>query len=225
MCFSPQADLVGGVVIGAIGLDTVTHARRGREVLLASLPLLLAAHQLVETFVWWGLEGHVPAAAGRGAMWAYLLFAFGVLPVLVPAAVMAIEPARHRRWYMAPMLALGAVVSVVLVISMVRGPLGARLGMYQVKYDLSVPQGNLVVAAYIVATCGSLLASSYRHVRQFGAVNLVAAVVIAVLATSGFASLWCFWAAICSGAIALHLRLARHHRGPVEGTEWPRLVD
>jgi len=81
MCFSSQADLVGGVVIGAIGVDTVGHCRRPREVALASLPLLLAGHQLVEAFVWWGLQGRVAPAVGRGAMWAYLAFAFGVLPV------------------------------------------------------------------------------------------------------------------------------------------------
>jgi hypothetical protein len=215
MCFSPQADLVSGLVIGTIGLDTVRHTRRARELVLASLPLLLAAHQLVEAFVWWGLQGRVAPGVGRGAMWAYLLFAFGVLPVLVPAAVMAIEPQRHHRWAMAPMLVIGAFVSVLLVVSMIRGPLGARLGVHQINYDLVVPGGVLVVVAYVLATCGSMLESSYRHVRQFGAVNLVAAGVIAWLATSGFASLWCFWAAICAGAIALHLRLARHHRGPV----------
>ena len=75
MCFSSQADLVGGVVIG---VDTVGHCRRPREVALASLPLLLAGHQLVEAFVWWGLQGRVAPAVGRGAMWAYLAFAFGV---------------------------------------------------------------------------------------------------------------------------------------------------
>jgi hypothetical protein len=77
MCFSPQADLVGGVVIGAIGVDTLRHCRRPREVALASLPLLLAAHQFVEAFVWWGLEGRVAPGVGRAAMWAYLAFAFG----------------------------------------------------------------------------------------------------------------------------------------------------
>jgi hypothetical protein len=212
MCFSPQADLVGGIVIGAIGMDAVGHCRRPREVALASLPLLLAAHQFVETFVWWGLQGRVAPAVGRGAMWAYLAFAFGVLPVLVPAAVMAIEPSRRRRWLMAPFLVLGAGVAVVLIVAMVRGPVSATLAPYRVNYDLSVPEGLVVVDAYVLATCGSLLASSYRHVRLFGTVNLAAAVVIAWLATSGFASLWCFWAAVFAGAIALHLRFAHAHR-------------
>ncbi len=42
-----------------------------------------------------------------------------------------------------------------------------------------------------------------------GFVALGAAVAVAVLARltiHGFASLWCGWAALCSGAFALHLR-------------------
>jgi len=43
----------------------------------------------------------------------------------------------------------------------------------------------------------------------FGAVNLVAVIVLARLCANGFASLWCFYAALASGAIALHLRFAK----------------
>lgn len=212
MCFSPQADLVGGIAIGAIGIDTVRHARHAREVPLAALPLLLAAHQLVETFVWWGLQGKVPAEAGRVALWAYLIFAFGVLPVFVPAAVMAIEPMGRRRWMMAPFLVLGAAVSVTLLVAMIRGPVTASLGNHHIEYGISLSAGALVVGLYIVATCGSLVFSGYPHVTLFGAVNLVAAIVLARLATNGFASIWCAWAAVASGAIALHLRLAHEGR-------------
>ena len=45
-----------------------------------------------------------------------------------------------------------------------------------------------------------------------GIVNLVAVAVIAKLTVSGFASVWCAWAAVSSGAIALHLRLGKAHR-------------
>lgn len=213
MCFSPQADLVGGIVIGAIGIDTVRHRRHNRELALAALPLALASHQIVEAFVWWGLQGRVPADLGRWAMWAYLVFAFCVLPVYVPAAIMAIEPTSRRRRLMSPFLALGIAVSFILFRALLRGPT-AVLGAHHIDYQIDVSLGFLVVTLYIVATCGSMLLSGYRHVIQFGAVNLLAAVILAYAATSGFASLWCAWAAVASGAIALHLRYAHHeHRG------------
>jgi hypothetical protein len=53
--------------------------------------------------------------------------------------------------------------------------------------------------------------SGYRNVVIFGAANLVAVIVIARLTISGFASVWCAWAAVSSVAVALHCRYAEPH--------------
>jgi hypothetical protein len=63
-------------------------------------------------------------------------------------------------------------------------------------------------------------------VAVLGAVNLVAVAKLAKLAVDGFASLWCGWAAVTSGAIALHLRygpasLSRAGAGTVT-PDWSR---
>jgi len=82
VCFSPQADLGGGLLIGVIGVDAVRHIRQRREfIALAWIPLLLGAHQFIEALVWLWLQGHVPRGIGHVALWAYLLIAFAVLPV------------------------------------------------------------------------------------------------------------------------------------------------
>ena len=207
MCFSAQADLIGGVVLAGIGIDAVRHVRRRRDhVALAALPFLLAAHQLDEAFVWWGLQGHVAAGVGRAAMWVYLLFAFVVLPVYVPLAVRALEPPGRRRAAMTVLAGFGAAVSIVLLLAMIRGPVTARLGDFHLSYGIHLHGGLLIVAAYVAATCGATVFSGYRRVAIFGVVNLVAVAVLAKLAIDGFASLWCAWAALTAGAIALHLR-------------------
>lgn len=72
------------------------------------------------------------------------------------------------------------------------------------------------MALYVLATCGSLLASARRHVRAWGAINLVAVAVLAWVNQTGFISLWCVWAAITSIAIAAHLRYA----SPEPQPEW-----
>jgi len=97
-CFSPQGDLVGGLVLTAIGIDACRHVRgRFDHRLLAAFPLLLGAHQLTEPFVWWGLQGVVPLSAGLAAMWIYLVVAFVVLPILVPLIIMLLEPTPRRK--------------------------------------------------------------------------------------------------------------------------------
>ncbi len=212
MCFSPQADVVGGVLICAIGVDAVRHVRQRREFLaLAWVPLLLGAHQFIEALVWLWLQGHVPRAIGRAALWAYLLIAFVVLPVFIPLAVIALEPTKRRKWLMAPFASIGLAIAAVLFAAMVRGPIGVRLAPYHLSYSIRLTDGFVVVALYVVAVCGPLLVSGYRHVAIFGIVNLVAVVIIARLTVSGFASVWCGWAAVSSGAITLHCRLAKPH--------------
>jgi len=209
VCFSPQADVAGGLVICAIGIDAVRHIRRRREfIALAWIPLLLGAHQFIEALVWLWLQGHVPRGIGHVALWAYLLIAFVVLPVFIPLAVIVLEPTRRRKAMMAPFALTGTVIAVILFAAMVRGPVGAQLAPYHLSYSIRVPDGLLVVALYVVAVCGPLLMSGYRNVVIFGAANLVAVIVIARLTISGFASVWCAWAAVSSAAIALHCRFA-----------------
>jgi hypothetical protein len=216
MCFSPEADLIGGCVVGALGVDAVRHVRhvqRPRGALaLACLPLILGGHQIVEAFVWWGLQGDVPHGVERVALWCYLLIAFVLLPVFVPLAVASIERAGWRRRLMAGFAALGAGVAVTLLLAMVRGPVTVRLRPYHLAYGLKLHGGFVVVLLYVVAVCGALLLSGERHVVTFGVVNAAAIGIIAWLTIDGFASVWCGWAAVTSGAIAAHLRFSRSLR-------------
>ena len=207
MCFSPQADLIGGVVLGVIGVDVARNVHHRRDHLaFAALPLLFAAHQLTETLVWWGLQGHVASRVGVVATWSYLLFAFVLLPTYVPLAVRALEPRGGRRNLMTAFVGLGGVVSILLFAAMVHGPVSASLGDDHVRYSISLHAGLLITTAYVAATCAPAIFSGYRHIAIFGVVNLIAVAVIARLAIDGFASVWCGWAALTSIAIAAHIR-------------------
>jgi hypothetical protein len=213
VCFSPEGDLVGGLVVTTIGVDACRHLRgRNNYLLLAATPLVLGAHQIDESLVWWGLQGHVPHLAGRIAMWIYLVIAFVVVPILVPLAILRLQITARRRWVIAPFVLLGTGVAAVLLTTMLRGPVTVKLGAYHLAYSIGLRDGLVVIGLYIVATCGSLLFSGYRHIVIFGAANLVAVVILARLTADGFASLWCFYAALASGAISLHMRFARPHR-------------
>jgi hypothetical protein len=166
VCFSPQADIGGGLLIGVIGVDAVRHIRQRREfIALAWIPLLLGAHQFIEALVWLWLQGHVARGIGHVALWAYLLIAFVVLPVFIPLAVIAVEPTRRRKQMMVPFALLGAVIAVTLFAAMVRGPVGVKLDPYHLSYGIRLPDGFLIVTLYVVAVCGPLLVSGLPHRR------------------------------------------------------------
>ena len=140
------------------------------------------------------------------AVWAYLLFAFGALPVVVPLAVLSLESDPVRRRVLMVVSAIGSAVSVVLLLAMVRGPMDARIAGNHIAYEIDISHGGQVVFLYVVATCGAILLSSHRGVVIFGIANLLAVVALAWLSTSGLTSLWCAWAAVTSVAISFHLR-------------------
>jgi hypothetical protein len=200
-------------VVVAIGIDAGRHLRGRRDhLLLATLPILLGTHQLVEDFVWWSLQGHVSHEIGRVALWIYLLIAFVVLPIFVPLAVLMLEPTTARKWRIAPFLVLGAAVSGILLRAMLTSPISVTRHPWHLAYNIRISYGTVVVALYIGAICGSLLLSGFRHVMWFGVGNLVVVVVLAILTANGLASLWCVYAALSAGAVAFHMRYAKPHR-------------
>lgn len=214
MCYSPEADVIAGIVVGAIGVDAIRHADDRAAWALASVPLVLAAHQMIEAVAWWGLLGEVPAEAGGFAVTAYLVAALGVVPALVPYAVMRVETSRTRRRLMAFFAALGVLVAVVLMLGLTVYPHDAAIGGRYVAYEMTAPGGGATAVLYVAAVCTPLLVSSHRRIVLLGILNVPAVLVLGALLQAGFISLWCVWAAITSFVIALHLRSASAERHP-----------
>jgi hypothetical protein len=206
LCFSAEADLVAGVVVSGAGIDALRHVGRRRDLLLAALPLVFGVHQLIETFTWWQLQGKIPEPIGTIAMWVYLVIAFGVVPVLVPAAVASAETVSSRRRWMIPLVAVGAVVAGILLLRLLFSPPHAEIACRYIQYHTKVAYGGQIAVLYMAATCGPLLLSSSKRIAAFGAVNLLMAVLLGWLLASGVISLWCGWAAATSFLVVVRFR-------------------
>lgn len=207
MCFAAEVDLAAGLVVGAIGVDTIRHARTKADLPMAVLPMLLGVHQLSEVLVWLGLEGEIGGTTGRAAVWFYLIVAFGVLPLAIPLAMVALEapPVRRR---LAVFVVVGVAVAGMLMSALLRGPIVAQIQQNHIDYRVDVWNRNAIAVLYVVATCGPLLLSSQNHLKWFGAANLVVAGLIGWIEETALVSLWCLWAAVASGAFAYHLRFS-----------------
>jgi hypothetical protein len=215
MCFSVQADLVAGAVLLPVGLFTLREVRHPREIPFASLPLLFALHQLVEALVWAHADGEVSAGVGRAAALVYVLFALPVLPTLLPLSVLLLEP-RGARARVAPFVALGLVVSAYLGRAALDGPITVRIHDHAIAYGVGVGNDVLWTGLYVVAVIGPSVLSGYPSIVAFGALNLVGLVVVTVLLTEVFASVWCMYAALASVLVTAHMvrrrRLPDPHR-------------
>ncbi|WP_405757084.1 hypothetical protein OG234_02215 [Streptomyces sp. NBC_01420] len=191
MCWSPTADLVAGSAVAAIGVACVVRARRARDLPLAALPLLLGAHQIIESAVWRADGGSGPATL------AWAVIALPLLPLWVPLGVLCAAPAHARRRLSVP-LAAGAVTGGVLAYSLATRPVTAHVRGHTLGYAVDLPYPLLLVAGYLVAAIGSLFLSGDRRLVGLGVLVAGGAAVCAALWRYEFISTWCAFAAVCS---------------------------
>lgn len=221
VCFSLEADLVVGLSLLPVAAVSLREVRHVREAAFASLPLFFAAHQLIEAVVWASLSGDVSVEIGQVAAMAYLVFALPVLPVLVPVAVLLLEP-RGSRWRAVPFVCLGAVVATYFAFAvLLTGPVEVVAEPHALSYVAPIDDAVIWTGLYIVAVIGASVLSGYRSIVAFGVVNCVGLTVVAIAYAQAFASLWCVWAALSSVLVALHMFRRRRlddgdrlHAGP-----------
>lgn len=191
MCWSATADLVAGTAVVVIGVACVARPHRARDLPLAALPLLLGAHQIIESVVWRSNGGTGPATI----LWAVI--ALPLLALWVPVGVMCAAPPGARRRLMVPLVA-GLATCASLSYSLATRPVTAEIRGHTLGYVLDLPGPALLVAGYLLATVGSLLMSGDRWLLLLGVLVAVGAAVCAALWRLEFISTWCAFAAVCS---------------------------
>jgi len=123
MCFSATANFVGSGVLGAVGVVTFTKVKHRRELLFAALPTLFAVHQFIEGFVWLGLDGILSPEMAHDMGAAFMLYAQGLLPFLLPLSVLLFEPNAKSRRRMLPFLVLGGATALYILWALTAFPL------------------------------------------------------------------------------------------------------
>src|ERR1700733_10149543 len=156
MCFSAAANFVGSGVLGTIGAVTLTRVRHRRELLFASLPKLFAIHQFIEGFVWLGLDGIFSPAVAHDMGAAFMLYAQGLLPFLLPLSVLLFECDLKSRRRMLPFLVLGGATTLYILWALTAFPLQVYIRGNSIVYINQATNNTAVAVLYVIATCGSL---------------------------------------------------------------------
>ena len=198
MCFSAAANFTGSGLLGAIGAITLTRVKHRRELLFASLPVLFAVHQFTEGFVWLGLDGVLSPQVTHDMGAAFMLYAQGLLPFLLPLSVMLFEPDMKSRRRMIPFLVIGTLTALYILWALIAYPTQIYVKANSIVYINAGTNNIFVAILYVVATCGSLLLSKIKDMVIFGIANLVILVVVMELKRYAFTSLWCAYAAVAS---------------------------
>jgi hypothetical protein len=198
MCFSAAANFVGSGVLGALGVVTLTKVKHRRELLFASLPTLFAIHQFIEGFVWLGLDGILSPAVTHDMGAAFMLYAQGLLPFLMPMSVLLFEASAPCRRRMLPFVVIGGGTTLYMLWALIAYPIEISVKGNSIVYINPATNNTALAVLYVIATCGSLFFSRIRDMVLFGSANLFILLVVMAAKRYAFTSLWCAYAAAAS---------------------------
>ena len=212
MCFSATANFVGSGVLGAVGVVTLTKVKHRRELLFAALPTLFAIHQFMEGFVWLGLDGILSPVVAHDMGAAFMLYAQGLLPFLLPLSVLMFEPNGKSRRRMLPFLILGGATTLYILWALTAFPLQLFVKGNSIVYINQATNNMVVAVLYVIATCGSLFFSKIKMMVLFGAANLAILLAVMEFKRYAFTSLWCAYAAVASLIILAYFWTSHEER-------------
>ncbi|MEO6923968.1 MAG: DUF6629 family protein [Bryocella sp.] len=198
MCFSATANFVGSGVLGTLGVVTITKVKHRRELLFGCIPLLFAIHQFTEGFVWLGLDGTLSTIVAHDAGAAFMLYAQGLLPFLLPLSVLLFEPTRSRRRFMLPFVIVGGGLALYVLWALAAFPTQVAIEQNSISYINPATHYRVLAVLYVMVTCGPLFFSRIRMMVLFGAANLIILILTMLLREYAFTSVWCAYAAVAS---------------------------
>ncbi|MEX1185209.1 MAG: DUF6629 family protein [Gemmatimonadaceae bacterium] len=211
MCFSATASFVAGASLSAVGVVTIAKAERRSELPFAAIPLLFGIQQLVEGVIWLTFRHDAPLLKQMMTN-TYSVFSHVLWPIYVPFAIGFLDATPWRKKTLLAFQAAGIVVGLYLLYSLAARPIDAQVIGKHIVYVSPHFYLPAVMVLYLAATCVSCFFSSHRFVNLFGALALISFIAAYFFHASALVSIWCFFAAILSVLIYLHLRY-RHLGG------------
>lgn len=208
MCFSATASFSAGAFLLGLGTLTLKSARNRREWPFAAIPLLFAVQQLIEGVIWLTFSHEAPLL-NAVMTHAYSFFSHVLWPIYVPVAVLLIEPPGRRKQSLLAFVAAGLAVGLYLLYTLVAFPVVSRPTGQHIEY---VSPHFFVAAAmslYLLSTSVSLVLSTHRTVKLFGALALASFGVVYYFYAIWFISVWCLFAALLSAVIYVHFASRR----------------
>ena len=211
MCFSATASFSAGIVLLGIGALALKSVRSPREWPLAAVPLLFALQQLSEGVIWLTFAHEAPRFNAAMTQF-YSFFSHALWPAYIPLAVLLVEPLGARRRVLGAFVAAGFIVGAYLLVMLFAFPIVSRPTGQHIEYVAPHFFAAAVMTLYLLSTTVSPMFSTHRMVKLFGLLSLLSFAAAYYFYATWFISVWCFFAAVLSVIIVLHLRLRGANR-------------
>jgi hypothetical protein len=205
MSFSAMASFSAAAALLVIGSMTCRSARTASEYPFAAVPLLFAIQQSIEGVLWLSFSNEQPGLTAA-MTYAFVLFSHVLWPVLMPLAVMLIEPPGPRRRALLAFVVAGVAVCAGLSVDIAQHGVVSRPSGHHIEYVMPYDLAKLGMSLYLLSTSMSLLVSSHRAVKAFGLLALLSFAITAFAYEIWLVSVWCYFAALLSIVVLGHFR-------------------
>ena len=200
MCFSASASFAASGGLAVLGGASLAIAKKENK-LLALVPLMFAVQQGFEGIQWLYLQANTTSMiVGYG----FVFFAFLVWPIYVPTFVFILD--KKKRNILKYFIALGAVVTLYILIFLIKESLIIRELHSCVSYEFNLPFRTVVLVGYLISIFGPLFLSTLKIFKRIGIVAFVAALGAWLFFAFAFISVWCFFAALVSSLFFFYIR-------------------
>ena len=208
MCFSAGASFGASVVLTVIGVSSLKKVQQPAQLIFASIPLIFAAQQITEGFIWLALLHPGYAFMVQALTHIFLLIAQVIWPVWVPLGIWLLEKEATRKKILLAFLVTGILISVYISYCLVVYHVQASIIGYHVSYE----QGYLVGfrryggILYIIATVIPPFFSSIKKMWLIGVATIISYAVTVIFYENYITSVWCFFASIISLSVFAIMR-------------------
>ncbi len=213
MCFSASASFGAGAALTVLGVLSLRKSESRSHIMFASIPLLFAAQQFTEGFVW--LSFINSQFAGFNILGTYIFMAFAqiVWPAWVPWSIYLLETNPRRKKLLFVFTAIGIIVSAYLAYCLIAYPISSRVASHHISYDLQYPMGIISkgVSLYFLAIIFTPFFSTIKRMWLVGLLTLSAMLLAKLYFHEYVISVWCFFAAVISFVVLYMIPILNQH--------------
>lgn len=204
MCFCAEASFASGAVLTSLGAYAQRRRANRSEVLLALVPILFGIQQCSEGIVW--LSFTQPTLINSRDPSAFVFCMIATLwPVLIPAAFRAVEPNRKRQRLLAIALSAGILTSLFMLYHLFCSGSVAVIRDHSIWYEVEMPGKPVLRIAYLSVTTIAGLVSSWWTLRLLSILTFASFQLSMYAYETTYTSVWCFFAALISVLILVHV--------------------
>lgn len=210
MCFSAAASFTSAAVLTTTGAIALALNKDPKQRDFVALPFIFGAQQAAEGVVWVTLQQNHLSKFQSSAVIVFIFIAFSLWPAWIPWAISQMETVARRKILLYISQAMGLFFAVVAGYVITTGNPRSEIIGQCLNYGFetntaSVFPPNMHAILYFSSTVLPFFISSLRWVRNTG--YLIFAGLLITLSAWKYAttSVWCFFAAIASIYICVHI--------------------